>query len=62
MGPIIVFQDTIRKENIPCHVLGPRRPNENPAEGVIRDIQMRCYKLQTRKNVPNQLWAYDLYV
>ena len=41
--------------------MGPRRLNENPAEGAIRDIQMRCYKLQTRKNVPNQLWAHDLY-
>ena len=33
----------------------PRRPGDNPAEGVIREIKMNWYMLQIKKNVPNRL-------
>ena len=35
------FQNTIRKNDIKYHVSGPRRPNENPAEGNIREIKKK---------------------
>ena len=60
VGKNTVFQDTIRKANIQYHVSGPRRPNENPTEGAIRDIKMRWYRLQTKKNIPNRLWDYGI--
>jgi len=41
VGAKTMFQDTIRRADIDYHVSGPRRPNENPAEGAIRDIKMR---------------------
>ena len=59
-GRNTVFQDTIRKANTQYHVSGPRRPNENPAEGPIRDIKMRWYRLQTKKNISNRLWDYGI--
>ena len=60
VGKNTVFQDTIRKAHILYHVSGPRRPNENPAEGAIRDIKMRWYRLQTKKNIPDRLWDYGI--
>jgi hypothetical protein len=41
-------------------VLAPRRPNENPAEGAIRDIKKRWYQIMTKKNVPRRLWDYRI--
>ena len=34
------FQKSIRKYEIKTHVSAPRRPNENPVEGSIRDIKI----------------------
>ncbi len=60
VGSKTTFQEAIRKANIQFHVSGPRRPNENPAEGTIRDIKMRWYRIQTNKNVPNRLWDFGI--
>ena len=60
VGSRTTFQDAIRKANISYHVSGPRRPNENPAEGAIRDIKLRWYRLQAKKNVPERLWDFGI--
>ena len=60
VGSRTTFQDAIRKANISYHVSGPRRPNENPAEGAIRDIKLRWYRLQAKKNVPERLWNFGI--
>ena len=54
------FQKTIRKHEIKPHTSAPRRPNENPTEGSIREIKRRWYRLQARKNVPERLWDYGI--
>ena len=38
----------------------PRRPEQNPAEGGIREIKRRWYHIMTKKNVPRRLWDYGL--
>ena len=60
VGSNTTFQDAIRKANIQYHVSGPRRPNKNPAEGAIRDINMRWYRIQAKKNVPDRLWNFGI--
>ena len=60
VGSITTFQDAIRVASIQYHVSGPRRPNENPAEGVIWYIKIWRYRLQTKKNVPDQLWDFGI--
>ena len=42
------------------HVSAPRRPNENPVEGAIRDIKKRWYRIQTNLHIPDQLWDYGI--
>ena len=50
------FQKSIRKYEIKTHILSPRRPNEKPVEGAIRDIQKQWYRIQTKLHVPDRLW------
>lgn len=54
------FMDLIRRNDIRYHVSAPRRPNENPAEAAIRDLKMKWYRLQHRKNIPTRLWDYGM--
>jgi hypothetical protein len=54
------FQENLRRSKIKHHVLAPRRPNENPTEGSIREVKKRWYRLMTKKNVPPRLWDYGI--
>ena len=54
------FMKAIRKYHIEYHVSGPRRPNENPAEGAIREVKKRWYRIMLKKNVHPRLWDFGL--
>ena len=60
VGRHTLFQDTIRKHDIKGHVSAPRRPNENPVEGSIREIKRKWYRLQAKKKVPDRLWDFGV--
>ena len=60
VGRKTIFQTAIRKHEIKTHVSGPRRPNENPAEGAIREIKRRWYRLKEKKNIPDRLWDFGI--
>jgi hypothetical protein len=60
VGSGTLFKDNLRRAEIRHHVLASRRPNENPAEGAIRDIKKRWYQIMTKKNVPRRLWDYGI--
>lgn len=50
----------IRRSEISYHISHPRRPNENPAEGGIRELKRSFYRLQQKYSVPLRLWDYLL--
>ena len=52
------FRKGLRQYNIDWHVSAPRRPNENPAEGTIREVKRRFYQIIHKKAVPKRLWDY----
>ena len=54
------FQSIIRRSMIKYHVSGPRRPDQNPAEAAIRELKMRWYRIQSKKNIPDRLWDYGM--
>ena len=54
------FQATLRRYKIPTQVSGPYRPNQNPAETVIRELRKRWYRTIFRTNCPRSLWNYGL--
>ena len=54
------FMKTIKKYEIKHHTSSPRRPNENPAEGSIREIKRRWYHIMMKKRVPRRMWDFGL--
>lgn len=54
------FQAKLRKYNIQSRRSEPDRPNQNPAEGVIREIRKKWYRQIFRTNCPRRLWNYGI--
>ena len=51
---------TIKEYEIDYHVSAPRRPNENPSEGQIRELKRRWYRIMTKRDIPDRLWDFGL--
>jgi hypothetical protein len=60
IGQHTKFMDAIKRNQINYHVSHPRRPNENPAEGGIREIKRRFYRMISKHSIPMRLWDYVL--
>lgn len=54
------FMKNVRKYSVDYHVTEPERPNHNFAEGVIREIRKKWYRIMVRKRVPQRLWVCDI--
>ena len=60
VGKKTLFMRSLRKNRSDFHVSSPRRPNENPAEGAIRELKKRWYRVMMKMNVPKRLWDFGL--
>ena len=38
----------------------PERPNQNPSEGLIREVQRRWFQIMMRNRFPRKLWYYEV--
>jgi Reverse transcriptase (RNA-dependent DNA polymerase) len=54
------FNRKIHLYDIDLHVAEPHTPKQNPAEGVIREIRKKWYRIKTQKKVHNRLWDYGI--
>jgi hypothetical protein len=54
------FMKSCRRNNIRVTRTEPEQPNQNPAEGVIREVRRRWFWTMIRKRVPWQLWDYGI--
>ena len=59
-GADTAFMKTIRRAHIPFHVSQPYTPRENPAEGSIREVKRRLYRIMHKKGIPWRLWDFIL--
>ena len=57
-GPKTEFQAKIRKYGIKGHTSERERSNQNPVEGVIRELRKRWYREMFRTYCPRRLWSY----
>jgi len=57
-GSNTLFMKTIRRAQILFHVSQLYRPNENPAEGCIREIKQCTYRIMYKKKIPKRLWDF----
>ena len=56
VGQNLVFMKEVRKQGINFQVIEPERHNQNPAEGIIQEIQLKCFRVMFRKKVPKEFW------
>ena len=54
------FTKKIMKNDVDFHVIEPDRHNQNPCEGVIREVIRKWFRTMIRNRVPRQLWDYGL--
>ena len=54
------FQQRIRKHRVEHKQSEKERPNQNPAEGVIREVRKRWYRTIFKANCPRRLWTYGV--
>ncbi|CAJ1965439.1 unnamed protein product [Cylindrotheca closterium] len=54
------FMETINRAAINYHISRPYRPEENPAEGGIRELKRRFYRLIVKHAIPERLWDFVL--
>ena len=52
------FTKQIRNNGVDFHVIEPDRHNQNPCEGVIREIRRKWFRTMIRNRVPRRLWDY----
>ena len=52
--------ETVRKYDTQYHISNPLRPNENPAEGSIRELKQICYRIMLKNEVPERSWNCGL--
>ena len=57
-GRKTLFQHQLRKHHINYHVSQPYKPDENPADGSIREVKKKYYRLKVKHNVPDRLWDF----
>ena len=54
------FMKQVRRHDIDYHISEPDMHNQNPVEGVIRELRRKWYRIMIRKRVPKELWDYGL--
>lgn len=54
------FNQALRDNEIDYHISHPYSPQENPAEGGIREIKRRFYRYMEIHKIPMRLWDYVL--
>jgi hypothetical protein len=54
------FMKEIKKNDIDYHIIEPERHNQNPAEGVIRELRRKWFRIMVKKRVPRRFWDYGI--
>jgi len=54
------FQAQVRKNQIRHHAAEAGMHNQSPAEGVVREVRRRWYRVMFAKKVPSVLWDYGV--
>ncbi len=54
------FRKMVRKYNIKTHISEPDLHNQSPAEGVVREVRKKWYRVMFKKRVPKIYWDYGM--
>ena len=50
----------VRKHDNKYHISEPDMHNQNPVEGVIREVRRKWFRTMVRRRVPRPLWDYGV--
>jgi hypothetical protein len=59
-GKHTAFTKILKKYDIPHHVTELERSNQNPAEGTIRELRKKWFRLMLRQGVPRRCWDFGI--
>ena len=59
-GPHTEFQRKMQKHQIQHKRSEKDRPNQNPAEGVIREVRKKWCRVMFKTNCPKRLWTHGV--
>ena len=59
-GRKTTFMQQLRKHHIDFHITEPERYNQSKAEGVIRELRKKWFRVMTKSAVPKRLWDSGL--
>ena len=54
------FQKQVRRHDIETHTAEPDMHNQSPAEGVVREVRRKWYRVMIKKRVPRKFWDYGM--
>ena len=54
------FKAQVRRHDISVHVSEPELHNQSPAEGVVREVRRKWYRVMFKKRVPTIFWDYGM--
>ena len=54
------FTATVTKHGIDIHLTEPNQPNQSKAEGVIRELRNRWFRVMLKQQVPNRILDYSI--
>jgi len=60
VGRHTTFQKLLRDHGITKHISAPYSPNQNPAEGAIREVKKRWYRMQSKLGIPDRLTDFGI--
>ena len=54
------FMKQIGRHDITYHISEKGYHNQNPVEGIIRELRRKWYRVMVRKQVTSHLWDYGM--
>ena len=54
------FKAQVRRHDISVHISEPDLHNQSPAEGVVREVRRKWYRVMFKKRVPKIFWDYGM--
>ena len=54
------FRSQVRKHDITTHISEADLHNQSPAEGVVREVRRKWYRVMFKKRVPRIFWDYGM--
>ena len=60
VGQNSAIMKKVQRQGIDLQVIRPELHNQNPTEGIIREILRKWFRVMFRKKEPKEFWDYGM--